>query len=81
MPLKEDIENQYANLLNMAQEHDSCFEQKPEKVFGSSSLSVKEEDSSKYWEIRGRLELKLAEWMKLLRKCDGPFSQILFDKR
>jgi len=68
MPLKDEIDNQYRNLLTLAQEHDACFELQPEEGFGARSSSVKEEDSSKYWETRGKLESGLAEWMSFLRK-------------
>ena len=68
MTLKEEIENGYINLLTFAQEHDLCFESKTEEGFGAMSLSVKEEDSDRYWEVRRKLELQFAEWMSLLRK-------------
>ena len=66
--LKDNIEKKYSEILTLAQQYDSCFESEPEKDFGSPTLSVKKEDSRKYWEIRDKLESEIAEWMNLLRK-------------
>lgn len=69
MTLKEDIEREYAKLLDLARDYDSCFESEPEpKGFGSSSLPVKEKVRGRYWTVREKLELNLPRWMKLLRK-------------
>jgi len=77
MTLKDDIEKQYNDMLPLAEQHDSCFEEKTEKIWGSRSLAVKEDAKEKYWEVRNKLELQLAEWMRLLRKSlkDIPSSE------
>lgn len=80
MTLKEDIEKQYEAMLPLAEQHDFCFEEKTEEVFGSRTLTVKEDAKEKYWEVRGKLELQLVEWMQLLRKSlnDIPSSERKF---
>jgi len=75
MTLKEDIEKQYSEILSLAQLYDSCFEAESKKEFGSPSLTIKEAASDSYWKIRDELELKLAEWMRLLRKSIDTIPQ------
>jgi hypothetical protein len=80
MTLSEDIEKQYEAMLLLAKEHDSCFSEQAEETWGRRSLTVKPEDSEKYWETRNKLELQLTEWMMLLRKSlnDVPSSERKF---
>jgi len=77
MTLAEDIEKQYEAMLPLAKGHDSCFSEQAEETWGQRSLTVKPEDSEKYWETRNKLELQLTEWMMLLRESlnDIPSSE------
>jgi hypothetical protein len=80
MTLKEDVERQYEEMLPLAEQLDLCFEGKTEEIFGSRSLAVKEDAKERYWDTRKKLELQMAEWMKLLRKSlsDIPSSEKKF---
>lgn len=80
MTLKDDIEKQYEAMLPLAEQHDSSLAGNAEETFGHRSWGVKEDAKEKYWEARNKLELQLAEWMKLMRKSlnDIPSSERKF---
>lgn len=68
MTLKEEIERKYDELLSITEKYDSFFDEKESSGFGGRSIALKPSVTEDYWKTRTDLELRIPQFMSILRK-------------